>query len=203
MKHLVTLLAFVLIPSLAWAVEKPQNQLSIDKNKVLRGRFVQDLQMSLSQDPVSSSGNFVVAPAYGLIWNIEGPLPTSTVVTQNGATQNVGNIAMKLPIKNLRHLYDVVRMALAGNWNGLEKDFVITRSSSSGRWNMLLTPRDSNNVKLPYNAISISGNKFVENIVMTKADGRYDSLSFADEDLSTSRPTDKEIAMFSKAGAAK
>lgn len=178
------------------ALEAPPGQIHLDDHKILRGRFVQEHQMSGVDTPVQTSGRFVVAPAYGLIWDMEQPFPTSTIITPKGATQSIAGITMKLPAKNLRHLYDMVGRALAGDWNGLENDFVIVRSSKAHHWQMLLTPVQGDKPKLAYNVITVSGNRFVENIVMTKADGSYDSFDFTDESLSSEPMPDKEAAAF-------
>ena len=194
------LLIFILaaIPCAAWAVETPASQIRIDATKVLRGRFVEEHSIQGSRNPMRSSGHFIVAPAHGLIWGIEKPFPTSTIITPNGAAQDIGGIAVKLPAKNIAHLYDIVGGALAGDWRGLEQDFVLTRSGEGQHWQMLLTPRPSNASRLPYATIAVDGSRFVENIVMTKVDGSYDSLSFSDELLSPAPLTAAENAVFNK-----
>ena len=197
-RPLYLLLAFTVFPFAASAIEAPPGQTRIDANSVLRGSFVQELQMNATKGPLRSSGHFVVAPARGLIWSIEKPFPTSTIITPNGAAQDFGGFAMNLPIKNLRSLYDMVGGALAGDWNGLEKDFIIKRSGNADHWKMLLTPRQPEKPKLPYAKIAISGSPFVENIVMTKTNGINDTLDFMDEVLSPAELTPTESAVFDK-----
>ncbi|MDD3288521.1 MAG: hypothetical protein PHX43_05895 [Alphaproteobacteria bacterium] len=198
MRFFLLILIFVAVSSVAWAVEAPSGQARIDASKILRGRFVEEHHLAGVQKPMQSSGHFVVAPAYGLIWGIETPFPTSTIITQNGAVQDLGGIAMKLPVKNLHQLYDMVGRALAGDWSGLETAFVIKRSTTKNRWKMLLTPRQTDKPALPYAEIAISGGRFVENIVMTKNDGRQDMLGFSDEVMSSAQLTAGESAAFNK-----
>jgi hypothetical protein len=168
------------LPFAARAIEAPPGQAYIDANKILRGRFVEAHQMNDAKGSAYSSGHFVVAPAHGLIWGTEKPIPTSTIITPNGLVQDIGGIAVKLPRKNLRHLYDMVGGALAGDWSGLENDFAVTRSGNADHWQMLLTPRQSDHAQMPYATITVSGGRFVENIVMARANGNYDMLSFTD-----------------------
>jgi hypothetical protein len=200
MRPFLLTILFLAIPFAAGAVEAPSGQTIIDGNKVLRGRFVEAHQMNPSQPPMQTMGHFIAAPAYGLIWGIEKPFPTSTIITQHGLVQDIGGMVMKLPTKNLRHLYDMVGGALAGDWRGLETDFDITPSGNAGHWQMLLTPRHDGKAKLPYAAITVSGSRFVENIVLTKADGSNDIFSFSDEVLSAAPPAAHEIAAFNEAG---
>jgi len=191
-------LVLVIFPIDVWAIEAPSGQIQIDATKVLRGRFIEQHQLPGAQAPLTSSGHFIVAPARGLIWGIERPFPTTTIVTPNGAAQDIGGMAMKLPAKNLRHLYDMVGGALAGDWNGLETDFEITSSGDGRHWQMTLTPRQNDKPKLSYARITASGGPFVENIVMTKADGSYDAFNFTDPVLSQAPLAANESAVFSE-----
>ena len=192
-------LACAVFPFAAWAIEAPSGQTHIDANSVLRGRFVEERQMGDGIGSLHLSGRFVVAPAHGLIWVVEKPFPTATIITPNGAAQDVGGIAIKLRMKNLQHLYDVIGRALAGDWNGLETDFVITsNSNATDHWKVLMTPRSGDKPKLPYASITVSGSRFVENIIMTKVTGNSDELNFTEEIFSAAQLTADEIATFNE-----
>jgi len=188
------LLPFLLVLSLtAFAVEAPSGQISIGSNQILRGHFVQGGQ-------IQSSGHFVAAPAYGLIWTVEKPFPTSTIITSKGAVQDIGGMPIKLPIKNLRHLYEMIGGALTGDWNGLEADYIITAVNNADHWQMLLTPRHNSKSTLTYTSIAVSGERFVESITMVKADGSADILNFTNEALASSPLTAGESVAFNEAG---
>ena len=195
-RFFLLILALIVFPLTAKAVEAPAGQVRIDAGKVLRGHFVEDHQSAGTENPMHSSGHFIVAPANGLIWGIEKPFPTSTIISPNGAVQAVGGLVMRLPMKNIQHLYDTVGAALAGDWNGLNADFALTPGGDSHHWQMLLTPRPNGKAKLSYSTITVSGGRFVENIVMTKVDGSYDELNFTDEVLSPAPLSEKETASF-------
>jgi hypothetical protein len=152
-------------------------------------------------NPIQSSGHFVVAPGHGLIWGIEQPFPTTTIVTPKGSAQDFGGIAVKLPIKNLQHLYAMIGGALTGDWSGLEMDYAITGSSKDGRWQMLLTPRNTGSKPvLSYASITVSGARFVEHIVLMRRDGRADTLDFANEVLTEAPLTASENLAFNEVG---
>jgi hypothetical protein len=196
MRLRLVILALALWPYAAGAVEAPTGQVPVNGGEVLRGHFVDERQAQGVNGVMRSSGHFVVAPAQGLIWGIEKPFPTTTIITPVGAAQTLGGLAVKLPVRNLRHLYDMVGGALAGNWNALEADFSITQSGSAGHWQRVLTPRRADKSSLPYVTISVSGGRFVENIVMTRADGGSDAMSFTDEALSPAPPSEGEMRAF-------
>ncbi len=187
-------------PLTASAAQAPSGQAALAPGQVLRGSFVQESRMKGFNNPLQSSGHFVVAPGHGLIWNIEKPFATSTIVTPRGSIQDLGGLSVKLPIKNLRHLYDMIGGALAGDWSGLEGEYAITQSGNQAQWQMLLTPRHRTKSTLPYASITVSGGRFVENIAMMKPDGSSDRVSFADEALSTAPLAANESAAFVKAG---
>ncbi len=183
----------------AQAVEPPAGQTPVGTQDVLRGQFFEEHLMKGFDSPTRATGSFTLAPARGLIWNIQQPFQTTTIVTQNGMVQNMGGISVRMPIKNLRHLYDMISGALAGSWDGLASDFVITPKGNASHWQMLLTPRPGAVHKTSYATITVSGGKFVENIAAVKGDGTYDSFSFSQVMLSSGPLPNAEIASFNKA----
>lgn len=189
----------VLISASAFAVEAPSAQIPLASNQVLRGNFVQESQMKGLDQPLRWSGHFVVAPAHGLIWGIDKPFPTSTIVTPKGSVQQIGGVTVKLPIKNLQHLYAMVGGALIGDWSGLEKDYVITPGGDAAHWHMVLTPRQPAKSPLAYTSIVVSGARFIESIVLTKGDGNSDVLSFTDEVLDQAPLNAEETVAFNQA----
>lgn len=195
MRYIFFLFAF--IPFSAHAVEAPAGQVRIDQSQVLRGNFVHELKTATARQPWQTSGHFVIAPAHGLIWSVDKPILTATVVTPDQAVQQIAGVNVKLPIKNLRSLYDVICSALAGDWNKLDKDFTIKQQTNGKQWVVILTPR-AEQQKLPYQRIDVSGSPHVERILLTKADGGYDAVTFSNEVLSSAPLTDTERAIFNK-----
>jgi hypothetical protein len=197
MRFFLTIALLAAFPLAVWASDAPPGQAHIGANDVLRGHFVEERQIKEMAAPMQSTGHFIVAPGHGLIWGIEQPFPTSTIITPNGLVQDVGGIALKVPAKHLRHLYEMVGGALAGDWSGLDNDFILTRSGDSHHWQMLLTPRPDK-ASLPYASITVSGSRFVEHIAMLKGDGSADTLSFSDTVLSQGTLSPVENAAFNE-----
>ncbi len=191
---------FLFFSCMASAAEAPPGQVRIDAEKVLRGKFVELRQMSGLDDPLRFSGRFVVAPKFGLIWHIEKPFPTSTVVTPARAIQDIGGIAVALRIKKLAHIYRLVSNAMAGNWEALDADFAMALSGDAKRWHMTLTPRKGGKSSLPYASIALNGGRFVETIVLKRKDGLTDAFSFSEETLEELPLLQKEATLFVKAG---
>ncbi|MDD3371142.1 MAG: hypothetical protein PHE27_04870 [Alphaproteobacteria bacterium] len=189
---LISIFAFSCVPS-AFAA-----QMCVGSGSVLRGAFVEERRVgALDGTALRFSGRFVAAPDHGLIWSIEKPFPTTTVVTRNGARQLIGSVSMKMKIKNLDRFYNIVGSALAGNWAAFEKDFSVSHIGNSERWSVLLTPK-TEGTKIPYSSVTVSGSRFVERIVLADEEGDLDTLSFADEVLSPLPLQDSEAATFAK-----
>jgi hypothetical protein len=199
--HMRGLFAIILCLTLsisAYAIEAPTGQIPVTPGQVLRGQFVQVSPMKGSPTPVQSNGHFIVAPGYGLIWNMEKPFPTSTIITPKGSVQDLGGIAIKLPIKNLDHLYRMVGGALTGDWDALAADYTITTTQNGDHWQMVLTPRGTGKPTLSYQAITVSGRHFVENIILAKADGTADTFAFSGETLAKAPLAADEVAAFNE-----
>ena len=195
LRYIIALLLLT-VPLSAYAAQKPSAQVPIGDTQILRGQFSEIRELKGIATPFISSGHFLITPAHGLIWGVEKPMATSTIITSNAVMQDVGGLAFKLPAKNLRHLFDMVGGAITGDWARLETDFVITPGGTTDHWQMALTPHE--NIKTPYNSIIVSGGHFVESIVMTKNDGTHDSFNFTNEILSAGPLTANESRLFSK-----
>jgi hypothetical protein len=187
------------VPLSVGAADAPLAPLQVDASHVLRGTFVEEHQVKGLNQPMRTSGHFTLAPAFGLLWNIEKPMATTTIVTHDTSVQDIGGLAIKLPIKNLQHLYDTITQALTGNWSTLENDFSIQQMGDSHHWQMLLTALPSDKSKTPYKTITISGGRFIESIAMTSKNDSYETLSFTEESLAQLPLNAIELAAFHEA----
>jgi hypothetical protein len=194
------LLAFLLAatPCVAVAADSGLGQIALGTGDVLRGDFTEERHLQGFKGPMTSEGHFVVAPSRGLIWKIEKPFPTTTVITPAGLIQTVAGVkVMQLPAQKipfLLHLYDMLGGALAGNWKPLEAEFIVTRSDDLENWQVTLSPRKADNPGMPFSLITVNGHRFVENVILLKPDGDSDTLAFRNEAISRSPPTMTESA---------
>lgn len=198
MRYLLLICMLAIVPRTTWAMEAPSAQIRLEAHQVLRGHFVEEHKTSDANQPIISSGHFLVAPPLGLVWSVEQPFPTSTIITEQGVMQDIGGFRMKLPAKNIHHLFEIVGRALAGDWSGLDQDFILTRAGDAQHWQVTLTPRLMDNSKKAYVTITVKGTQFVENIILTKTDGNYDAFNFTDEVFSRDPLNIKETNAFFK-----
>ena len=187
---------FICIALNAHAADASSGQLMLAQDDVLHGAFTEERHMQGFDGPMNSSGHFVVAPKYGLIWAMEKPFITTTVITPAGLAQSVnGKIVMQLPsqkIPFMLHLYDMLGGALMGNWAPLETDFTVARSGDAQNWQVTLTPHQADNPAMPFSSIQVSGHRYVEKVALIKAGGDTDTLIFIKQSVSQTAPTASE-----------
>jgi hypothetical protein len=202
MRRLAFLLLILIMPTIAIAAGPGPTQ-GLAADEVLRGRFVQERQLSGFSKPLRTEGHFVLAPSRGLIWQAEKPFAVTTVITPAGLAQAVnGNQTLRLETSKLpflARLYDMLGGALAGDWSKLETDFTVTRSGDERSWRVMMLPRRPDNVAMPFRSIDVTGGRFVDAIVLTKPDGDIDTLTFLDQDVSNAPLSPAEAATFDAA----
>lgn len=165
--------------------EEPER---IAPGQVLRGQFVQEREMQGFSAPLKTTGDFVLAPGEGLIWQAKEPFAVTTVMTANGISQRNGDVQMlDLPASKapfLAQLYDILGGALAGDPQALEQHFDVTRSDGPDGWRLALTPKPQGaGNAMPVKEIEIAGRRFVDQVVIQKDGGDRDRLTFAGQSL--------------------
>lgn len=179
---IVALTALALLPGRA-----PADAI-LPQGRILRGRFVQQRHLRGFDAPLRSEGSFVLALGHGLIWRAETPFAVTTVITAEGLVQDLGGgETLKLPASRLpfiARLYSMLAGALSGDWRAVEQDFATTRTGIDASWLVRLTPRQQDALGMPFQAISIRGSRFVDEVRIDRTDGDYEVLAFLDQALS-------------------
>jgi hypothetical protein len=173
--------------------------------EVLRGRFLQERQIKGFDRPLVSTGNFVLAPGMGLIWQTEKPFAIVTVITAAGLVQDVDGTettrlaAARLPF--LTHLYDLLGAALSGDWQALGSQFQVTRHGDAKQWDLLLEPHaGADPLTMPFRSITLRGSAFLEEVRIVRLDGDSDRLEFSDQTLGVGGLSSAEAARLREAG---
>jgi hypothetical protein len=172
--------------------------------EMLRGRFVQERELTGFSKVLRSEGHFVLIGGRGLIWSAEAPFRNTTVITAGGIVQVVnGQEAMRLPAARLpviSRFYDVLSGALSGDTRALQHDFTVERSADEARWHLLLSPARANDPALgQVKTIALSGATLVEQVDITKAEGDADHLRFLDQVVGPLALTAEESALLDSA----
>jgi len=182
--------------------EEPER---IAAGQVLRGQFMQEREMQGFSAPLKTTGNFVLAPGSGLIWQAKEPFAVTTVMTANGVSQRNGDVQMlDLPASKapfLAQLYDILGGALAGDPQSLEQHFDVKRSEGADGWRLVLTPkRQGAGAAMLVRQIEITGRRFVDQVVLQKDGGDRDRLTFSGQSLDRGPLDAEETKLLTRVG---
>jgi Outer membrane lipoprotein carrier protein LolA-like len=182
--------------------EEPER---IAPGQVLRGQFVQEREMQGFSAPLKTTGDFVLAPGSGLIWQAKEPFAVTTVMTANGVSQRNGDVQMlDLPASKapfLAQLYDILGGALAGDPQSLEQHFDVKRSEGADGWRLVLTPKPQGaGIAMPVKEIEITGHRFVDQVVLQKDGGDRDRLTFSGQSLDRGPLDAEETKLLTRVG---
>lgn len=112
---------------------------------VIRGSFTQRKYLPELEQPLVSSGRYVIAAGHGLIWRIEQPVETQLVITRQHLIQRSnGHETARLSVERQPALGMVAAILLAifqADMDRLRQYFEIERQGrGDGGWTMLLRP---------------------------------------------------------------
>lgn len=188
--------------SMRAAMAEEPEQLS--PGQVLRGQFVQERKMEGFSAPLKTMGDFVLAPGRGLIWEAKEPFAMTTVMTADGISQRNGSVELlNLPSSKapfLAQLYNILGGALAGDTRTLEQHFDVVHSKNAKGWQLALTPRHGASADLAIQQIQIDGARFVDHVVVHKASGDRDELTFIGQTLDNNPLSAAESDLLARVG---
>ena len=157
--------------------------------QTLHGRFVQARNLKGISSTLKSEGTFVLAPGKGLIWRIEDPIQTVTIITPDGIRQIINGSevqridAAKVPF--ISHFYDMLDGALMGDWTAMRHDFAVQTKGDRVAWRTILTPvRPNDPIAGMLASIVISGGKMVDGVEINRANGDSERIAFLDQTVS-------------------
>ena len=157
--------------------------------QTLHGRFVQARNLKGISSTLKSEGTFVLAPGKGLIWRIEDPIQTVTIITPDGIRQIINGSevqridAAKVPF--ISHFYDMLDGALMGDWTAMRHDFAVRTKGDRVAWRTILTPvRPNDPIAGMLASIVISGGKMVDGVEISRANGDSERIAFLDQTVS-------------------
>jgi len=156
----------------AYAFDLAALQQQLQQQSVIRGRFVQQKFLRSLPQPLTSTGDFVLATGHGLLWKLRSPLYQDILVTSAGRfrRENGGTwrpVAQPIGADRETRLFlDVLR----GDTHALRDSFSVTLSGTASAWQLVLTP-ESPLLKQIFESIQINGGRMVERIELRETQG--------------------------------
>jgi len=173
---------------------------TIAMDGILRGTFSQERHLAGFKAPLRSEGSFVLAPERGLIWRVEKPFPTVTIVTPAGLIQKSnGTELVRLSASHAPQftiVYRLIEKSLQGDWQGLRDRYEVRTGRDGEKWRVDLKPRDGAGSGVPFETADITGGRFVETVALHKAGGDVDLMRFAGQALSSGPLHPDEATLF-------
>src|SRR5260370_32065847 len=162
---------------------------TLTAGQTLSGRFAQVRNLKGISSTLKSDGTFVLAPGKGLIWRIEDPIQTVTIITPAAIRQIINGSevqsidAAKVPF--IAHFYDMLDGALMGDWTAMRHDFAVQTRGDRAAWRTLLTPvRADDPIAGMLASIVITGGKMVDGVEISRANGDFERIGFLDQTVS-------------------
>lgn len=175
--------------------------LAATKPQVVRGSFKQLKYLPELEQPLVSTGHFVMAAGHGLIWQIEQPIQASLVITReylvrrsNG--QRIARFSAEQQ-PALRVVAAVLLAVFQTNLEQLKQYFTIDKQHGNGNnWSMTLHPANAGIAKF-IERIQVQGGKHVERIVIDQPNGDRSVIKLHPTDKGPATLTAEEKARFS------
>ena len=158
--------------------------------QTLHGRFVEERHLKGLSSTLKSEGSFVLAPGKGLIWRMEQPIQTLTVITPAAIRQIINGSevqhidAARVPF--IAHFYDMLNGSLIGDWSAMRHDFVVKSTGDRQAWRTVLTPLQPDDpIAGMLASIVISGGKMVDSVDINRTNGDSEHMAFLDQKVSS------------------
>ncbi|WNW13020.1 outer membrane lipoprotein carrier protein LolA [Pseudomonas sp. DTU_2021_1001937_2_SI_NGA_ILE_001] len=180
MKRLFTALVLLCLSAQALAFDLQQLSEQLSRPSAIEGRFIQEKHLRALPQPLTSTGHFVLARQFGLLWLLEAPLKQDYRITADGIARRDAQGWQKLPGKAAGTEQNRLFLAvLQGDSSGLQRDFELQLSGDAQAWKLVLVPR-SMLLQQVFKQIDIEGGELVRQIELHETQGDRTVLKMLD-----------------------
>jgi hypothetical protein len=155
----------------------------------LYGRFSQEQHVQGLRAPLITEGDFVVAPARGIIWRSAQPVRSVTVITAAGMRRIVDDsevqrlASAKAPA--FAHLYELLDRAVVGDWSALQQDFAVQCTGDHQAWRATLTPlRAAGPLAARLKSVILTGDGRIDTVEINRGNGDSAHVAFLNQVVS-------------------
>lgn len=148
-----------------------------------RGNFTQKKHIAKLSKPLLATGKFIYIPERGLLWSIEKPYASDTLISQKLMVQSVkGKVIVKTDAASQPGYLAVSRIFMAlisTDLKALEKDFLITGKINGAAWQLALTPKSGLFANFA-TTVTLSGDKHLQQIIIAEKNGDNTHYQFTE-----------------------
>ncbi|MGI2259711.1 outer membrane lipoprotein carrier protein LolA [Shewanella sp. GXUN23E] len=158
-----------------------QLQQQLAAHALVKGDFTQVRHMAMFNQPLSSSGQFVLSRELGLWWQQIQPFPVSLILTQDTLSQQFGDDSPQLMsaeenpmVFYFSHLF---LSLFQGDTQKLQQQFEVSLSGTASHWQLLLTPKHPPLTQV-FASIALSGGADLDTLVLSELRGDSTEIHF-------------------------
>ena len=194
MKKCLLGMALIVFSPFIWAFDTAELAQMLQQPQNVQGAFAQQRYLKSLNQPMNTSGRFVLLPKKGLLWQMQKPFDNRLRVRADGIMQWNGKSWVAANQSKMNGQSQQIRLfldLLGGNTQGLEKQFDLQLSGSQQKWTLRLNPKTAL-MKQIFNHIEISGDNVVRRIELNEKQGDRTVMQF------NQVQTGKELDAFAK-----
>ncbi|RIY36826.1 LolA family protein [Psittacicella gerlachiana] len=164
--------------SFSWAFSQSQLINQLQQPESLQGNFKQERYLQSIPLPITSTGEFTLVKAKGLLWQMQTPFAVNLRLNQQGISQwngqawiNSNQLVQAAQIKLFLGL-------LSGDLSGIESQFQLQLQGTAQNWQLELIPQ-SLLMKQIFTSIFIQGGNLIQKITLNETQGDRTVITFS------------------------
>jgi len=167
---------------------------------VLRGSFTQARKIALLQNPLLSSGHFILSDK-GLYWRQDKPIPALMIAddkrlmqqVDDGPLQDIDTVKNPVVLSFSNSFLSIFR----GSEAALRERFEVEFSGDAESWTIHLTPI-SYPMSEAIDSIILRGEEYIEMITVISRSSDETTIRFSDLTTEPDQLTDDELALYAR-----
>lgn len=201
MRRLWLFIMLVLLSPLAFAkvTDLASLQQQLASQNIVRGDFEQQRHIAMFEQPLASSGQFLLAKERGLLWHQTSPFPVSLVLTEDKLRQTFSNQPAQVITKQQNpmafYFSHIFLSVFHGDTEQLKQQFELDFSLRDEQWQLTLLPLSAplNSV---FKQIILSGQQDINRLVLEEIRGDKTEIAFSKQRHHPETLTDEEQKQF-------
>ena len=150
------------------------------EHPIIKGNFEQEKRLNRLDRSLKSSGNFIIASEFGMVWETLQPFPSTMVLGNNYMMQfrpgGQKTVLSDDGNETFIRLAEILSAVFSGRSQTLINNFTIYYNGGSAGWELGLVPLDSAVASFALNII-MKGDSAIRSIVINEQNG--DSITYS------------------------
>jgi len=167
---------------------------------VLRGNFIQSREIALLEQPLQSSGSFVLSDM-GLYWRQEKPLASVMIADGERLLQQVDGGSLQSIDVARNPMVLTFSTSFLSIFNGIEaelrKHFSVEFLDGEDSWSIQLTPMEYP-MSEAIETINLRGREYIEELTVISRSSEKTTIHFSDLQTEPGQLTENEIELYAQ-----